>query len=215
VIEISVLCPTRCRPRQLRESFESMMDRADRPHEVEFLAAVDPDDPWLEFQSWTGPSFWIWTAPERYGYERLHEYYNALARTARGRWLMLWNDDAVMQTRGWDTVIAGKTCDQALQPWHSDGGYAHNDFPVWPRRWTDYLGYVSQTSCCDAWVSHTSELLGRVCQVPVRIKHDRDPVVIASHLGTAEPGGLYDPEMIMRRERDADRLAEAIRTGIL
>jgi hypothetical protein len=51
------------------------------------------------------------------GYDSLHEYYNELASKATGDWLMLWNDDAVMETEGWDEKIgnaaAVKSSDRA------------------------------------------------------------------------------------------------------
>lgn len=205
-----MLCPTRGRLPLLRRSFESLLQNADHPELIEFLAAVDPDDPGLEVQSWTGPSFRIWAAPERYGYGRLHEYYNALAARARGKWLMVWNDDAVMLTQGWDSVILENTCDQVLQPWHSDGGYSHNDFPVWPRAWSDTLGYAARIRFIDAEVTSIGRCLGRVRQVPVQIQHDRDPALIAAHLGTAEPGDLYDPATAQRFRDGAAKVAKIL-----
>jgi hypothetical protein len=42
---------------------------------------------------------------DRQGYHRLHIYNNKLAEHTDARWLMIWNDDAVMETQGWDTEI--------------------------------------------------------------------------------------------------------------
>jgi hypothetical protein len=57
--------------------------------------------PWMDEQelSYTAMQF------ERQGYHRLHIYNNKLAEHTDARWLMIWNDDAVMETQGWDTEI--------------------------------------------------------------------------------------------------------------
>ena len=39
------------------------------------------------------------------GYEQLNIYVNLLCHASTGAWLFLWNDDALMQTKGWDTVV--------------------------------------------------------------------------------------------------------------
>lgn len=170
--EISVLCPTRHRPELLRRSWESLLVMADDPSRIEFLAAVDPDDTGLEAQSWTGPAFHIWTAPERYGYKRLHEYANALARQARGKWVLMWNDDAVMRTHGWDTVITG--CQVTRLLWlEANHHCTGNLFPAWPRAWTDLMGHVSLSPNVDRWLSEIARSQGLEVRVPVLVYHER------------------------------------------
>ena len=103
MIRVSVLCPTRARPELLKASIESLDWRANNPGMVEYLLAVDPDDdlPELAHPKRTR----VILAPTRFGYGRLECYYNMLAEQASGKWLFLWNDDALMQTYGWDSVI--------------------------------------------------------------------------------------------------------------
>jgi hypothetical protein len=105
-VVISVLCPTRGRPTLLRQSYESLLETAARPQDVEFLAAVDPDDFEVNVSSvsWL-PDSAVRVMPERYGYDGLHVYYQRLAAIARGDWLLIWNDDAVMLTPSWDNIV--------------------------------------------------------------------------------------------------------------
>lgn len=211
---ISVLIPTREREKQLHDSIESMLLTCRRAERVEFLIAVDPDIN----HSVTVPGIAyckIWTAPERFGYSRLHEYFNGMAERASGTWLMLWNDDASMLTPRWDDKVMEQDPSQVLQPWHSGGGYDHNDFPIWPKAWTDLIGYVSKVSCTDAWISHIGELAKRTTQVDIKIKHDRPQHMIEAHLGTAEEGDLYDPKMVKLREENAARIIRAYQEGTL
>jgi hypothetical protein len=42
----------------------------------------------------------------QWGYSKLNHYYTTMALQAKGQWLMIWNDDAVMLTNGWDQHLA-------------------------------------------------------------------------------------------------------------
>lgn len=167
---ISVLLPSRGRPKALTESIGSLLDLADRPGGIEILIGADPDDeptqqavlPWQAR---------IWTAPERYGYPQLHEYVNRLAEQADGDWLMLWNDDARMLTPGWDTVV-GEQQPGVLWP-HSNDIPTCNTFPIWPHAWTEHLGHVSLSPHCDSWIQYLGQAVDRHERVDIDILHDR------------------------------------------
>lgn len=167
---ISVLLPSRGRPKPLTDSIASLLDLADRHGSIEILVAADPDDPDTRGVDlpWQAR---VWTAPERYGYPRLHEYVNRLAEQADGDWLMLWNDDARILTDGWDTEIRAQD-ENVLWP-HSNDIPTCNTFPIWPRAWTDRLGHVSLSPHCDSWIQFLGQTLGRHERVDVDILHDR------------------------------------------
>jgi hypothetical protein len=166
-MRISVMLPTRGRPELLRGSVMSLVDNAAHPETVEILVAIDPDDAW---PPWDIPGMRVWTAPERYGYRRLEEYYNALAEQATGDWLFLWNDDAVMRTSAWDNVIAGH---KPALLWPSVlNGYPHcNAFPIWPRVWTQVLGHVSLGAYSDSWMQWVGEQLDVEVPTPLLLEH--------------------------------------------
>jgi len=176
---ISVLCPSRGRPESLRASAGSLLELAADMSSVEILVGMDPDDE-LTVNSglWATPA-WPenaivrpWAAPERFGYAQLHRYYNALADQARGDWLLLWNDDAVMKTQGWDEVI-GRQEPCVLWPGANQGQFY---FPAWPKAWSDAWGHVSLSPNVDVWVSEVGNRLGRARPVPVEIFHDRKDI---------------------------------------
>ena len=167
---ISILLPSRGRPKALSESIEGLLALADRPGSIEILIASDPDD--LDTRAVDLP--WqasTWTAPERYGYPRLHEYVNRLAQRADGDWLMLWNDDARMLTRGWDALV-GEQAPTVLWPRSNDIPTC-NTFPIWPRAWTDHLGHASLSPHCDSWIQYLGQSIDRHERVDVDILHDR------------------------------------------
>lgn len=181
---ISVLLPTRGRPGQLTQSVDSLLAKADDPDQVEVLCAIDPDDGVTALRCATlsglyKPSFSAWTAPERFGYARIHEYYNFLAGEATGDWLMMWNDDARMVTKGWDSVIgqsctaAGKTKVLFMDGRYPCQGERGNIFPVWPQAWYHNLGYVSLSPNADVWISEIGRRLGVETRIEVTADHLR------------------------------------------
>lgn len=167
---ISVLLPSRGRPKPLADSIGSLLDLADRPGTIQILIAADPDDPGT-YEADLPWQATVWTAPERYGYPRLHEYVNRLAQRADGDWLMLFNDDARLLTPGWDTLVH-EQAPGVLWP-HSNDIATCNTFPIWPRTWTDRLGHVSLSPHCDSWIQFLGQSLGRHERVAVDILHDR------------------------------------------
>jgi hypothetical protein len=143
---------------------------AARPGSIQVLVGADPDDPSTREVDlpWQAT---VWTAPERYGYPRLHEYVNRLAEQADGDWLMLWNDDARILTEGWDAAVAEQE-PGVLWP-HSNDIPTCNTFPIWPRTWTNHLGHVSLSPHCDSWIQYLGQAIGRHERVAIEILHDR------------------------------------------
>jgi hypothetical protein len=170
---ITVMLPSRGRTGLLRASIGSLAGLAARPDKLEILVAADPDDePTVHFEAGDGRyRLRVITAPERFGYARLHEYYNLLATHARGTWLMLWNDDASMLTPGWDEVVRAQP-DSIL--WakanHCEAGLL---FPVWPRSWYEIAGYVSRSPNVDVWLQDIGNLVCGIRPVDIRVFHDR------------------------------------------
>lgn len=169
--DISVLLPTRNRPELLDRSIHSLLDLATLPLRIEILLAVDPDavadlPACVEYGT-------VWTAPERYGSARMQEYYNGLARMAHGASLMIWNDDATMLTRGWDSIVRSSPADGCLWLDHMGTGPDHcNMFPIWPKAWTDRLGRITDGSPrVDTWIQEVAEIMGRQVRVPIQVQH--------------------------------------------
>lgn len=173
---ISVLIPTRGRPENLRASIDSCYALAAHPERVEVIVGADLDDPCLPEIVDIASEYdaVLWVSDVRYGYPRLHEYFNGLARRARGAWLIHWNDDSEMRTRGWDDLL----CDAppvAVQFLRIDERpTADPTFPVTSRAVYEAMGHLSLNAHCDAWISDVSWWAG--CQV------QRDDIVIKHHL---------------------------------
>ena len=173
--EISVIFCSRGRPDSLRASVGSLLHYADDPAAIEVIAAIDPDDTATRAAAPSLPAqASLWIAPERYGYNRLHDYLNQIAKLAQGTWCLWWNDDMRMLTRGWDLAV------RANRPailWPKANHVHHaNIAPAWPRAWSDAMGHVTPTSHMDTYLQWLGETLGRHDRIPVEIVHDRADV---------------------------------------
>jgi hypothetical protein len=157
----------------IRTLYDSVTDR----DELELIVAADPDD--VEMSTVSTSPFWpasahLWVAPERYGYNNLHLYLNALAKQATGEWLMWFNDDMRMLTPGWDRVIREHR-PAVIWP-HANHVHHANIAPAWPKAWSDATGCASPSSHMDTYWQRVGEALGRHDPVDIEIMHDRADV---------------------------------------
>jgi hypothetical protein len=110
--KIAVLLPTRGRTTALKLSIISIFNRVLDLDSVQLMLGFDNDDevglryfqqsvqPWLEEK---GVHYTVMIF-EPMGYIGLNRYYNGLAKEASADWLFVWNDDALMETTGWDRI---------------------------------------------------------------------------------------------------------------
>ncbi|HYH65503.1 MAG TPA: glycosyltransferase [Urbifossiella sp.] len=97
---LSLIVPTRGRPRQLHRFLRSLAATTLRPSRIEIVLVVDADDHESQVVRWPGVRVMVGPPGRTMG-----ELNRAGAAAARGEWLMLLNDDVVSRTRGWDEQI--------------------------------------------------------------------------------------------------------------
>jgi hypothetical protein len=180
-LALSILLPTRGRTTTLKTSINSLIDLADNPAQLEFRLGFDDDDqasvdyfiknilPDLETRS---IQYHVLGFPPL-GYGRLNQYVNQLARDAQGKWLIFWNDDAVMQSTGWDTEILSHTGKFVVQAFDTHNLHPYSIFPIVPREWFEVLGFLSEHPLNDAYISQIAWLLDIMQRIPVQVLHDR------------------------------------------
>lgn len=210
---ITLLCPSRGRVASLRSSVTGARALASDPDLVDVVVVADPDD--LEtVQAAAELRCRCLVAPERFGYARLHEYYNLAAGVSRDGWLMLWNDDAQMMTGAWDEVIASQGPGM-LWPGHNDSAHNHcNLFPVWPSLWTTAAGRVAGDIHVDSWLQEIGSGLERQWHIPLEVHHDRADVTGGHHDQTWEDsqgqrqhsGEFYTAAMDAARRTDIETI---------
>jgi hypothetical protein len=87
--------------------------------------------------------------------------------------MFFWNDDAVMETTGWDTEITKYTGEFKLLAVHTHNDHPYSIFPIVPRAWLDLIGHLSLHSMNDAWLSQNAYCVDIYQRIDVHVLHDR------------------------------------------
>jgi hypothetical protein len=179
--DIAVILPTRGRTDMLYRSIMSLIDNADDLTRIQILIGQDNDD--VDTIEWTKENLYTKLDElgvsttliqfDRMGYHRLNEYINALAYHSVAEWIFFWNDDAVMETKGWDSRIAEHNGEFKVlrAPTHNEHPYAI--FPIVPKDWFYLFGYLSMHPLNDAWISQIAYITNIMETIPVNVTHDR------------------------------------------
>ena len=99
IIDISLLVPTRGRPKLLRRLFDSLADTTSRLEKIEIILYIDDDD--LPTHEVTHASLQLIKLIKSPG-EKMGRMNQMCYEASRGRYLMLMNDDVVFRTKAWD-----------------------------------------------------------------------------------------------------------------
>ena len=218
---VSFLIPTRNQTVMLRDSIGSIGRLASGRHDYEILLAVDSDDVDTlaiipELRDFLPPNTLkvAITAPK--GYARLHEYYNMLAQLSSGELLMLWNDDAKMESLTWDTYLHADYHDHHCfmlipQEIHWDNKVLlSGGFPIVTRKYYELLGAFSHSPLSDRYIQ---DVVGRFAgdtqhygMTSLVISHDNNH---STHSVVATPLLAIhdDPEGDIQKHIQADREA--------
>lgn len=228
---ISILLATRGRTDALGRSVRSLIELADDPSGIQIMFAFDNDDtagltyfadelqPWLDQQ---GAKYAMYQF-KRMGYVNLHKYSNYLADRSDADWLIIYNDDTVMQTKGWDTIIKSYTGQFKLLSFKTHNMHPYSIFPIIPRKWHDLLGYLSPHPTQDGWTSQQAYMLDIYERIDVEVLHDRHDLTGNNKDDTFEnrpmlegkphdPRDFHSKEMIELRHKDCFKLAEYMKS---
>lgn len=175
--KISLLLPTRQRREQFLRFYNSAMETADRPGNVEVVYYTDDDDP-----SYDGLD--LYNAVHVIGKRGvLSKLWNECFAEATGNIFGHMGDDIVFRTEGWDTIIREafqEFDDRLLFVFGDDGSSESNkhDFGTHGfihRNWVDTVGYfvppyfVSDYN--DTFLNDLSMKVGRKRNVPILTEH--------------------------------------------
>jgi len=227
---IAMLLATRGRTESLGRSIHSLVELADDISRVQIMFAFDNDDdtgfkyftdelqPWMDKRdiNYTAMKF------ERMGYVNLHKYNNAMAKQTDSDWLVIWNDDAVMQSQGWDTTILSYEGQFKLLSFKTHNMHPYSIFPIIPRTWYDLLGYISPHPTQDGWVSQQAYMLDIYQRIEVDVLHDRfdltgnnDDDIFANRPmlegDPSHPMDFHSREMLDLRHLDCAKIATYMR----
>jgi len=106
---VSVALPSRKRIDLLKRTINSLFDLADRPDEIEICLRLHRDDtetlkelPWILSRKQVR----VVIGDAMRGIKDCGHFWNDAYRICRGKWVWQFQDDAVVETKGWDIAIA-------------------------------------------------------------------------------------------------------------
>lgn len=202
----------------MKRSIESLRATADDWSNIEVLVRLDLNDPSLKAYAKNKrkgdkrPEMTV--VGDGLGYKALHVYYNDLAAIAKGDWLFMWNDDVLMDTNRWDTIIeqyAGQF--KLLAPVAVPHGYQFCIVPVVPRAWFETTGHLSKNAQADSWLELVARELGVFSWIPVTVLHDRADITGNNNDATFA-AREYQSEAFFGQEAKAERAADAERLRV-
>jgi hypothetical protein len=179
--KIAVLLPTRGRTDALARSIISLFNRAVDKSSIQLMMIFDHDDdigygyferkirPWLDDHEIDYTALGV----DSMGYEGLNRYYNTMAESCDADWFFIWNDDAIMETTGWDQIITKNTGEFKLLAVRTHNDHPYSIFPIIPREWYDLFGLLSRHQMIDAEFSQLAYMLNIFERVDIFVTHDR------------------------------------------
>lgn len=203
--KLSVIFPTRERPKLLGNILRSIAFTTHNPDNVEVLIAYDDDD-----------SVTKMALPEMKAIPRLNlvpveckrsmnfsrDYYSKLAKIGKGDWFVVVNDDADFRTMNWDCLTrdalnaAIKDGPNIIYGWVEDNlgknrltqFNNYTCFPILGRAGVEKLGYIFPETIptwgADIWAYYLYNRINRIAKVPITISH------ISHHNGTREQDAI-------------------------
>lgn len=192
---VSILLPTRGRPKLIREAVDSLYSKCVDKSAIEFLFKVDDDDQTaidvVKDLAKIVPAR-ITISPRGKGYYDLHHIINYLSSLAKGDWLFIFNDDALMLTDGWDQILLN--ADPTIIPkWGGDddvclfGPHVIEreiswEFPILRRKTFELLGHFSNHLSNDSYIYWVLSGLNAACSLSsIKITHFVNDLNDATH----------------------------------
>jgi len=184
--QISILLPSRKRMDTLKKCINNLIDKADDPRSLEILIRLDNDD--IETIQRLGElpydkiDIFIIIGNRFGGYADLHLYVNELCAISRGTFLFLYNDDATICTKGWDSIVK-KHKIVALNPIADvDGKKKYDLFPIVHRKIYETLGFFSRSPHNDSWMFELTKTAKLEKKLPeLKIYHYRNKMKDETH----------------------------------
>lgn len=229
--KIAVILPTRGRTEALTRSLIGLLEKAADLDSIQVLLGLDNDDavgiehfekslqPTLDDMGvdYTAMTF------EPLGYSRLNEYINTLGKESSADWIFFWNDDAIMESQGWDAEIVKHTGEFKLLAVHTHHDHPYSIFPIVPREWMNLIGHLSLHSMTDAWLSQIAYMVDIWERIDVHVVHDRADLTGNNLDATykqrellegnpSNPRDFHHANMTMLRFKEAEMINEYLKT---
>jgi hypothetical protein len=171
-LKISILCPTRGRPENVKRLMESIISTSAEVPELLFY--VDEDDD--AFPHIADDYVHLVRGPRI----TLSQCWNELAKVATGDILMFCGDDVVFKTKNWDVLVrnAFRRIPDKIAFVHGDDGCYGSKFGTHGfvhRNWVEAVGYLLppyfSSDYGDTWLNEVANSIHRRAFVPMITEH--------------------------------------------
>lgn len=221
---VSVLLPTRGRPKHLCEAIDSLYSLAHDKSLIEFILKIDNDD--LETIDVSNKLSAVLPlksiiSPRGNGYLDMHHWVNNMCAMAKGDWLFLFNDDARMATQNWDQYLlqafitkGAKKCDGNDVCMLTISGTT--EFMFLRRKVYEILGHYSLLHQCDTWIYSVMSTIHSAFTFPsISVKHLSGTIADDTRQGVeetycSESAGMISAKSIKEKIKDAEKLIDYI-----
>ena len=227
---LSVLLPSRGRPKGLVRAIDSFWSLAQDKSLVEFVVKLDDDDTEsirmmehlakgnLELNL----NLNVIISPREEGYRSLDKTWNSLAAAAKGDWFYLFNDDAYIKSENWDQLLLQTVF---LRPWFGAWKVCclwgptidcdSKQMPILRREVYEIWGHITQSPIADTWIWNPMEHL-RMCWKldGIQVVHDKEGMVRDSAKSRLKQIGFdSDPTLhsLEAKEKSVEDAAKIIR----
>jgi len=190
-VVVSILIPSRERPKELCNVLKNISETLKEPSNVEVLVRLDEDDKLSlkkqeEFFKAAGlVNLRILVGPRKRGYYDLHIFVNELASVSKGDFLLLFNDDSIFTSIAWDIELLKRRNELAVFNTSTPENLQRNIFPVVHRHIFEIIGHFAQSPFNDAYIQEVAEFAGIHQDLPtIEIKHLRDQMTDQTFIET-------------------------------
>lgn len=227
-MKISILMPTRGRPKLLRRMWKQCLSLANHPEDVEYIIYIDDDD------TETIRMYNKMKNHVKYGnqikaiigekQEMLGQYHNECCKISDADIVCVMGDDCEFLTQGWDDMVLdvfAKSEDKILLVYGDSGHRARKMAVIWfvHKNWVKALGYVNPPyfKCAegDRWTTYLAKEIKRLCYLPeMKIYHrfrltDGDVTSQIRSRYRKKMLRIYDRDDMKKiRQADAEKLKE-------
>lgn len=212
-MSISVIIPSYNNPDGMEEAIHSLLRNCEDKKNLEIIIRIDNDDPQRKIyediynlQSFAF-SLIISDLSER-GYQNLHLFVNELASHTKNDWIMIMTDDAIMKTKGWDTIIS--EYDNQKYTVLNPCGQGMNLFPIIKRDLYNLLGHISLNAHYDTFISTIAHENRKQIRINnIQIDHND---ILKDHSETSNH--YYSEEIQKLLKEDIDKLNKCVINSI-
>jgi len=179
-MKISLLCPTRKRPKFMKDMWESALETCCNSNNIEVIFAIDQDDSESieQFFELSSDNTKAVLGPRLDG--NLSKMWNRCHSLAEGEIFMHCGDDLRFRTENWDISVINefeKYKDRIALVYGDDGirkddlathGFVH-------KNWVDTIGYFLppyfSSDRNDVWLTDVARRTGRLCKIDIYTEH--------------------------------------------